>query len=85
MKYINIIRRITLINKAIDRVPDAEAYDNIANRLFDKKDILVKSLKDYIKCLDMTDKEQRRTSAVKRRQLKLACRLLNSDYYSIIK
>lgn len=84
MKYINTLRRIVKINEALDRIDELdERYDDIWNKLWDKRDAFVKSIKDYIRCPDKTDKELRRKSYIRRKQVLLACRYLNIDYYRL--
>lgn len=85
MNYVNTIRRIIKIDEAIDRVPNEDRFDDIIDKLFDKRDALVKSIKDYIKCPDRTNKELRHCSFIRRKQVQLACRLLGVDYYRIIR
>ena len=87
MKYVNAINRITAIDKGISRIINRndERCDEIWDKLEDKRDVLVKSIKDYLRCPDRTDKELRRRSFVRRKQVKVACRLLNVDYYKIIR
>ena len=91
MKYVNIIRRISMLNAALHRswnTDHAEPYEDriydIEDRLRAKRKELSQSLKDYITCPDRTNRELRRYYANRRRQVKLACRLLHIDYDRII-
>lgn len=86
MNYVNTIRRIIAIDKGIERI-DAfnDRYDAIWNKLEDKRDLLVKSIKDYIKCPDRTNKELRHRTFIRRKQVRLACALLGVDYFRIIR
>lgn len=87
MKYVNTIRRIIAINNGISRIinRDDERYDELWDSLEDKRDILVKSIKDYIKCPDRTNKELRYRAFIRRKQVNLACKYLDVDYYRIIR
>lgn len=87
MNYVNTIRRIIAIDNGISRIinRDDERSDSIWDKLEDKRDALVKSIKDYIKCPDRTNKELRHRTVIRRKQVKLACRYLNVDYYRIIR
>lgn len=84
MKYINTLRRIVKINEALDRIDELdERYDDIWEKLWDKHDALVKSIKDYIRCPDRTNNELRYRTFIRRKQVMLACRYLNIDYYRL--
>lgn len=84
MKYVRLIRRIDMINRAIDRMPDIcsdERYDDIFDALWYKRGVLIRELRRYIKGNDTTYNEAR---FCRRRQVKLACRLLGIDYRSVL-
>lgn len=91
MNYVKTLRKISIIDKALDNIialsfVDDEyddEYDNISDHLFDRRDALVKSIKDYIRCPDRTNKELRYRTYIRRKQIKLACRYLNIDYYRL--
>lgn len=85
MKYVHTIRRITALDKAIRKAPNTEKYDDILDALFDKRDMLVSHLKQYIRCPDRTDYELRKAYYYRRKQLQLACKLLNVDYYRVMR
>lgn len=80
MKYINIIRRIMKIDAAVERIPNADRYDDILDRLYDKRDELVGQLKAWIKGSD-----SRVVRYQHRKQLITACRLMGVDYYRIVR
>ncbi len=91
MNYVHTLRQIVKINEALDNImalsfmseDSFDEYDNIFNRLYDIRDTLVKSIKDYIKCPDRTNEELRYRTFIRRKQVKLACRYLNIDYYRL--
>lgn len=83
MKYVNIIRRIDNLNKAILRIPLDERYDELYFSIDDKRRQLRDSLRVYIHCPDRTDRELRRRYSAHRKQVKLACQLLGVDYHAI--
>ena len=88
MKYVRLIRRIDMINRAIDRIPDIcydERYDDIFDALWYKRGVLISELRRYIKGNDIIyTKDDIKARAYRRRQVKLACRLLGIDYRSVI-
>ena len=76
MQYCKTIRRILAIDSAIDRVPQtSEKYDDICDRLIDKREKLVESLKDY---------KRSGNRPIRRAQLVTACRLLNTTLFSVM-
>ena len=84
MKYVNTLRRIVAIDNALLRIdPFNDAYDEIWDKLWDKRKALVKSIKDYARCPDRTSEELRKITYVRRKQVKLACRYFNIDYYCL--
>lgn len=83
MKYVNIIRRINKIDTAISAAPTHDKYDDIVDALFNKRDMLVTQLKRYKNCPDKTNQELRKEYYGRRKQLRLACKLLNVDYFRI--
>lgn len=85
MNYVNIIRRIIKIDEAIDRIPWNDKYDDVYENLCNKRDLLVASIKEYLKCPDRTVRELRVRSLQRKKQVKLACQLLSVNYYSIIR
>lgn len=90
MKYVNTIRRIMMLDNALVRIQthdsfwDSDRYDDVDDRLFGKRNELVRSLRNYVTCPDRTNRELRRQYANRRKQVKLACRLLGVDFYGII-
>lgn len=91
MKYVHSIRRIMMLDNAINRLMthdsyyDTERYDDIEVRLWAKRKMLSESLKEFTLCPDRTNRELRRYYANRRNQVKLACKLLGVDYYEIIR
>lgn len=91
MKYVNTIRRIITIDNAISRVYDSDKYydttyyDDVLNRLEDKRDALVQTLRDYTACNDRNDKTQMGERVRKRKQIRLACKLLGISDYRILR
>lgn len=86
MKYVNIIRRIVSIDNALHRIPmDNDRFDEIDDRLWNKRKELAQSLKDYTRCPDRTNKELRHHYYGHRKQVKLACRLLGADYDKVVR
>lgn len=81
MGYVRLIRRIDMINRACDRIPDDDRHESIFDALWYKRTALIKELKAYIKGNDTTYNEAR---FCRRRQVKLACRLLGIRYNSVI-
>lgn len=91
MNYVNTIRRIIAIDNGISRIINRDdercdsIWDKLEDKLEDKRDALVKSIKDYIKCPDRTNKELRHRTVIRGKQVRLACRYLNVDYYRVIR
>lgn len=85
MKYVSVIRRIIAIDKALARIPEEERYDDVWERLYDKRDTLAKSLKDYIKRPNLANKELRHAWYIRRKQVILACTLLHVDFHKVIR
>lgn len=83
MKYVNALRRIARLNDAISNAPTTEKYDDIVNKLFDKRDILKAQLRAYTHCPDRTNQYLRRLAFQRRKQVKLACRILRINYYTL--
>lgn len=81
MNYVNVIRRIDLLNKAFDRTPDDDRHETIMEAIWDKRKTLVGSLKAYLDEDAPVGSEKRKA---KRQQLKTACRLLNVEYHSVM-
>ena len=79
MEIVRTLKRIIAINKAIDKIPNVEKYDDIYNRLWDKKDALVAMLKEY---KNSPDGEVRK---IRRKNWKLACKYLNVNCYTALK
>ena len=78
MKLVNTIKRIIALNKAIDRMPITEKYDDIYDKLWDKREGLRKSLRAW-RSEYPEGSEIRRA---RRHQFELACRLLGvSKHY----
>ena len=76
MQYCKTIRRILAIDSALDRVPQTpEKYDDICDRLIDKRDNLVNTLKEY---------KRNGNRPERRKQLSTACRLLKTTLYSVM-
>lgn len=91
MKYVNTIRRIAMLSKALHRSQNADHDEHYEDRIFDAEDRVIakryelsRSLRNYVTCPDRTNRELRRQYANRRKQVKLACRLLGVDYYGII-
>ena len=80
MKFVNIIRRIVKIDEALERIPNADRYDDILDRLYDKRDELVAQLKAWRKGSD-----SRTVRCLHRKQLITACRLMGVEYYRIVR
>ena len=91
MKYVRTIRRIMMLDVALDRINNndncwnTDRYDDIEDRLWDKRKMLSQSIREYTQCPDRTNRELRRYYANRRKQVKLACKLLGVDYYEIIR
>ena len=91
MKYVRAIRRIMMLDSAINRLMthaslyDTERYDDIEDRLWAKRKMLSESLKEFASCPDRTNRELRRYYANRRNQVKLACKLLGVAYFAIIR
>lgn len=81
MKYVNAIRRIISIDRALDRIPNDDRYDDIWERLNDKRDILCKSIMEYAKYVKSTNRPDRVACIIRRKQVFLACKCLGVDYY----
>ena len=81
MKYVNIIRRIDLLNKAMDRTPDDDRHEDIMDAIWDKRKALIKELKGYIKGNDTIGSK---AVSCRRHQVKLACKLLGVDYHTVV-
>ena len=81
MKIVNTITRITLINNALDRLPYDERYDDIWERLVDKRTTLRNELDNW-----MHDKEVSASIRVQRRHVvRLACRLIGTEKRRIMR
>lgn len=81
MKIVNTITRITLINNALDRLPYDERYDDIWERLVDKRTTLRNELDNW-----MHDKEVSASIRVQRRHaVRLACRLIGTEKRKIMR
>lgn len=85
MNYVSIIRRIIKLDEAIARTPNAERYDDIIERLFDKRDMLSRSIKEYAAYIYSADRAIRKACIIRRKQVKLACTLLGVDYHKIVR
>ena len=83
MKYVNILRRLQKINDAIANAPLPEKYDDVIDKLLDKRDLLKAQLRTYTHCPDRTNPELRMVFCLHRKQVKLACRLLRINYYCL--
>ena len=81
MMYVNLIRRIDLLNKAVDRTPDDDRHEKILDAVWDKRVMLVNELKSYIRENAPIGSAER---YIKRKQVKTACRLLNINYHSVV-
>ena len=91
MKYVNTIRRIAMLSKALHRSWNTDHSEYYEDRIFDAEDRaaakrreLIQSLRNYVTCPDRTNRELRRQYANRRKQVKLACKLLGVDYYESI-
>lgn len=80
MKYVNLIRRIDLLNKAFDRTPDDDRHEKILDAIWGKREMLVNELKSYMRENAPIGSYARR---IKRTQVKTACRLLGINYHSV--
>lgn len=85
MKYVSTIRRIIKLDEAISRAPLTERYDDIVERLLDKRDMLSRSIKEYAAYPHTADRAIRRAYLYRRKQVKLACTLLGVDYHKIVR
>lgn len=89
MKYVNVIRRIIAIDHALETLCDhagfytTDRWDEIEDRLWDKRKQLSDVLNGYLHCPDRTDKELRHRYCEHRKQVKLACRILGVDFYRV--
>jgi hypothetical protein len=81
MKIVNTITRITLINNALDRLPYDERYDEIWERLVDKRTTLRDALDNW-----MNSKEVSASIRIQRRHaVRLACRLIGAEKRKIMR
>lgn len=81
MKIVNTVTRITLINNALDRLPYDERYDDIWERLVDKRTTLRNELDNW-----MHDKEVSASIRVQRRHaVRLACRIIGTEKRKIMR
>lgn len=85
MKYVSTIRRIIKLDEAISRAPTTERYDEIVERLLDKRDMLSRSIREYAAYSHSADRAVRRACIYRRKQVNLACTLLGVDYYKIVR
>ncbi len=85
MKYVNVIRRIIKIDTVLQKIPCDEKYDNVWELLCDRRDYLVKSIREYMKCPDRTNQELRKASYQRKKQIKKTCELLKVNYYRVIR
>ena len=89
MKYVNAIRRIMTIDRAIENLSDHDGFyttnrwDEIEDRLWDKRKQLSDALNGYLHCPDRTDKALRHHYYGRRKQVQLACKLLGADFYKV--
>jgi hypothetical protein len=85
MKYVRLIRRIDMINRAVDRTPDDDRHEALLDALWVKRVMLIKELKGYIMGGDTAfDNINREARYCRRRQVKLACKLLDIRYNSVV-
>ena len=83
MGYVSIIRRILLLESALKRANEysyRHEDTDIDFEIIDKIDLLKSQLKKWYE--SSVDKKERRA---RRNQLKLACRLLNTDFYQLMR
>ena len=81
MKIVNTITRITLINNALDRLPYDERYDDIWERLVDKRTTLRDALDNW-----MNSKEVSASIRIQRRHaVRLACRIIGTEKRKIMR
>lgn len=81
MRIVNTIKRIALINNALDRLPDTEKYDDIWDRLEEKRTTLRNELYNWThdKAVSANVRVQRRHA------VRLACRILEVEKRKIMR
>lgn len=84
MKIVRTIKRIIALDKANRRIPTGKAFDDnyfaLWEKICDKRETLSSDIKNYINFPD-----DRKDRHIRRKCVKLACNILNVDYYSIIR
>ena len=80
MEIVKTIKRIALLNNALDRIPFDDRYDDIWDSIMDKRAALNASLRAYI-----NDESFGNTRRQRRQQIRLACKLLNLDKHQIMR
>lgn len=77
---VKTIKRINTLNKGIIRIPTDDKYDDIYDKLIEKRESLVTNIKMWIH-----EDGLLRTRGNRRKQIKLACKLLGIDSYAILR
>ena len=84
MAIVRTIRRMLALRDGIRRCPITnDRYDDVWEALNDKYESLLKALRDYRKCKNRCDREERIAASYRRRQVDLACRLLGVHWYNL--
>lgn len=81
MKLVNTIKRINILNKAMDRMPCTEKYYDIYDKLYDKREELRNDLRAWRKEYPIGSEIRK----ARRHQIELACRLLGVKKHYIIR
>ena len=80
MEIVKTVKRINALNKAAERISDLDKYFDVWDRILDKKDLLIAELKAYARS------DSNRKNTIRRwKNIKLACKLLNLEYYRIMR
>lgn len=85
MEIVKTIKRIIALDKADKRIPVKKSLEDdtlfaIWGSIVDKRELLSNNLKSYINAPD-----DRRERYIRRKCVKLACKLLSVDYYRVIR
>ena len=77
MKLVSTIKRINMLNKAMERMPLTEKYYDIYDRLWDKRAALREELNGWRK------ESKGELRKARRHQIELVCRLLDVSKHHI--